>query len=171
MGKFAIAYDCRTCTTDHQKVVRCHQILAANVNLQSSGHVSTTEFKHETGLAVAVDAVRGTLRELCADGKDVATQALLLQPVVSKLCTIATLQYTRSSRYSPSELSMHKLCQARAEAAVLAAEVRFMLEQSCPAEKQVALALYDFQTLTGKQPSCSWCVSMWCRQLHHCLLT
>ena len=114
---------------------------------------------------MAVDAVRGTLRELCADGKDAATQALLLQPVVSKLCTVAMLQYERSSCYSHSELSTHELRQVGAEAAVLAAEVRFMLEQSYPAEKQVALALYSFQALTGGQPSCRLCVSIWFRQL------
>lgn len=168
--KLAFAHDCRTCNTDQQKVVRCHQILAASVNLHPSGHVHTTARKHETGLAEAVHAIRGTLSELCADGKDVATQALLLQPVASKLHTVAMLQYKRCSHNSDSELSIHELHQVGAEVAVLAAEVRFMLQRSCPADKQVALAVYDFQALTGEQSSCSLCVFMWCRQLHHRLL-
>ena len=163
--KLIIAHNCRICTTDHQKVVRCHQILAASVNLQTSGYLNATVRKHGTGLTVAVDAVRGTLSELCADAKDVATQALLLQPVVSKLYTVAMLQYEKSNCHSHSQLSIHELRQVGAEAAVLAAEIRFMLEQSCPAEQQVALAIHDFQALTGKQPSCSCCVSMWRRQL------
>ena len=153
--ELAIVHNCRSCTTDHQKVVRCHQILAASVNLHASSHVNTTVCKHETGLAVAVDAVRGTLSELCADGKDAATQALLLQPVVSTLHTVAMLQYKKSSCNPNSQFSIHNLRQIGAEAAVLAAEVRFMLQRSCPADKQVALAIYDFQALAGKQASCS----------------
>lgn len=163
--KHEIAHNCRTCTTDHQKVVRCQQILAASVNLHLSGHLNTTVRKHGTGLAVAVDAVRGTLSELCADGKDAATQALLLQPVVSKLRTVGMLQIARFNCHPHSQLGIHELCQVGAEAAVLAAEIRFMLEQSCPADKQVVLALYDFQALTGEQPCCSQYISMWRRQL------
>ena len=53
------------------------------------------------------------------------------------------------SRTSDSGLSIQGLCQSGAEAAVLAAEVRIMLEQSYQADKQVALALYDFQLMTG----------------------
>lgn len=59
------------------------------------------------------------------------------------------LQYERFSCTSDSGLSTQELCHSGAEAAVLAAEVRNMLEQSYQADKQVALAVYDFQVMTG----------------------
>lgn len=113
-----------------------------------------------SGLAVAVDAIRGALSELCADGSDAATQALLLQSVVSKLCTIAMLQYERFSHTSDSGLSTQELSQVGAEAAVLAAEVRIMLEQPYQAEKQVALAVYDFHVMTGANLPCTEILSI-----------
>ena len=107
---------------------------------------------NKTSLAVTVDALRGTLRDLCADGTDAASQAKLMQPVLSKLCAVTTLQYERLTHTQNSALSLHDLRQIGAEVAVLAAEVRFMLGNLCPADKHVALATYDFQTLAGEQP-------------------
>lgn len=63
------------------------------------------------------------------------------------------LQYERFVCTSDSGISSQELCQVGAEVAALAAELRNMLEQSHQADKQVALAVYDFQVMTGTQPS------------------
>lgn len=142
---------CRECHTDKEKVGRCHQILAACVTLIPSGIVP-----QEPGLSVALDAIRDTLRELCAatiDTKGTADQARLLKPVVTQLTAIFMLNNKGSSSSSSSCLSG---CSSMSQAdlqhlgAEAAAEMRWMLaDQSPSACRHERLAAHDIQTSTG----------------------
>ena len=108
------------------------------------------EIGEETsGLAVAVDSVRSTFRELCALGSDTASQALLLQPVIAKLCVLVMLQYKKGGSNQQTQFKTNNLPQIGAETAVLAAENRFLAE-AFAVDKLVAVAAYDIQMLTGQ---------------------
>lgn len=135
---------CRTCSTDEQRVARCHHLLAACANL------SAIDLGQKcSGLAVAVDFVRSTLSELCTIGRDTASQALLLQPVIAKLCVLVMLHHKKGGSNQQNQLDINDLRQIGAETAVLAAEMRFLAE-ALAVDKLVALAAYDIQTLTGQ---------------------
>ena len=162
---------CRLCQTDHAKLARCQQILAACVNVIPAGIV-----QQEAGLSVALDAIRETLQEFCASAIDAdgrATQTKLLEPVIAQLMSIIMLNNKTDSSYNSlsgqASMSTADIQRIGSEAALLALEMRCILaKQSTPSNKEVPLVGRDINVLTGGWP---WLFAwLQCQQLVETLI-